>query len=186
MQVFIGDIALPATLEVDLTINRDKSVMQQVIRRYKNPQFKLGAPLNVQFISSGTYEHGIDAGGPTREFFNILMKEIVSSCLNGVKLFEGEIGHLLPMSNYDLVSGNFFELVGKMVLHAIINKCKGLKGISPAAIKYVLNDRRDTVLEDVTLHDIPDPCLRQTLTEVKNCMLFLYCLHLSLPSKHIF
>ena len=67
MQVFIGDIALPATLEVDLTINRDKSVMQQVIRRYKNPQFKLGAPLNVQFISSGTYEHGIDAGGPTRE-----------------------------------------------------------------------------------------------------------------------
>ena len=114
------------------------------------------------------------------------MKEIVSSCLNGVKLFEGEIGHLLPVSNYDLVSGHFFELVGKMVLHAIINKCKGLKGISPAAIKYVLNDRRDTVLEDVTLHDIPDPCLRQTLTEVKNCMLFLYCLHLYLPSKHIF
>ena len=176
MKTFIGNIARPESLEVDITITRDKGILQQVIRRYKNPQFELGAPLNVQFISSGAHEQGIDAGGPTRDFFNMLINEIISSCFHGIKLFEGEMGHLVPAVSYDLVSGHFFELIGKMVLHAIINKCRGLKGISPAIIKYLVSGNRDAVLEDVTLHDIPDPCLRQTLTGVKNCIL-----HLSLP-----
>ena len=175
---FIGNIAHPESLEVDITITRDKGILQQVIRRYKNPQFELGAPLNVQFISSGAYgkEQGIDAGGPTRDFFHMLTNEIISSCFHGIKLFEGEIGHLVPAVSYDLVSGHFFELIGKMVLHAIINKCRGLKGISPAVIKYLVSGNRDAVLENVTLQDIPDPCLCQTLIEVKTCIL-----HLSLP-----
>ena len=109
---------------------------------------------------------GLMLGGPTRDFFNMLMNEIVSSCFHGIKLFEGEMGHLVPAVSYDLVSGHFFELIGKMVLDAIINKCKGLKGMSPGIIKYLVSGNRDIVLEDVTLDDIPDPCLCQKLTEV--------------------
>ena len=176
IKTFISNIALSETLEVDTTITRDKGVLQQVLRRYKNPQFKLGAPLNVQFISTGTYEHGIDAGGPTRDFCNMLMNEIVSSCFHGIKLFEGEMGHLVPAVSYDLVSGHFFGLIGKMVLHAVINKCKGLKGMSPGIIKYLVSGNRNIVLEDVTLDDIPDPCLRQKLTEVRERIVHCFSL----------
>lgn len=168
LQDFIGNTTKPYLPELGLTISRDKSMLYQIVRIYKNPQIEFGAPLNVTFISSGTFEQGIDAGGPTRDFFNQLMNEIVHSSFNGIKLFEGEMGHMLPVPNYDLVSGHFFEMVGKMILHAVINKCKGVKGISPTAIKYILSGIRESVLEDVTVKDIPDPCLRQTLIEVSS------------------
>ena len=168
LQDFIGNIIKPQLPDLGLTVSRDKSVLHQIVRIYKNPQIEFGAPLNVQFISSGAYEQGIDAGGPTRDFFNLLMNEIAHSSFNGIKLFEGEMGHMLPVPNYDLVSGHFFEMVGKMILHAVINKCKGVKGMSPTTIKYILSGNRESVLEDVTVKDIPDPCLRQNLIEVRN------------------
>ena len=33
---------------------------------------------------------------------------------------------------------------------SVVNKCKGLNGISPAVINYVLSGSRDSVLADVT------------------------------------
>ena len=166
LQDFVGNIAKPHLPELGLTISRDKSILHQIVRIYKNPQVNFGAPLNVQFICSGAFEHGIDAGGPTKDFFNQLMNEIVHSSFNGIKLFEGEMGRMLPVPNYDLISGHFFEMVGKMILHAVINKCKGVKGISPTVINYIASGNRESVLGDVTVNDIPDPCLRQTLIEV--------------------
>ena len=152
--------------EEHLVITRDKSIITQVLRKYKNPRFNLQSPLNIQFQSSGTLELGVDAGGPTRAFFYHLMQELVRGKFNGIKLFEGEAGHLVPSCNYDLVSSCFFVLVGKMVVHSFINECKGLEGISPAVISYIISGSRDTALEHLVLQDIPDPCLRQILKEV--------------------
>ena len=152
--------------EEHLVITRDKSIITQVLRKYKNPRFNLQSPLNIQFQSSGTLELGVDAGGPTRAFFYHLMQELVRGKFNGIKLFEGEAGHLVPSCDYDLVSSCFFVLVGKMVVHSFINECKGLEGISPAVISYIISGSRDTALEHLVLEDIPDPCLRQILKEV--------------------
>ena len=54
--------------------------------------------------------------------------------LNGIRLFEGEMGNLTPSFDYDLVSSCFFAMVGKMILHSVIHECRGLPGISPAVI----------------------------------------------------
>ena len=169
LQDFIENITKPNLPNLSFTISRDKNILDQIVRIYKGPQINFGAPLNVQFISSGTFEQGIDAGGPTKEYFSQLMNEIVRLSFNGIKLFEGEMGYMLPIPNYDLVSGHFFEMVGKMILHAVINKCKGIKGISQTAINYILSGNRESVLEDVTVNDVPDPCLRQNLSQVYYC-----------------
>ena len=152
--------------EENLVITRDKSILGQVLRKYKNPSFNLQSPLNIQFQSSGLFELGVDAGGPTRAFFHHLMEELVRGSFSGIKLFEGEAGHLVPSFDYDLVSSCFFVLVGKMILHSFIHECKGLAGISPAVISYIVSGSRDTVLEHLVIQDIPDPCLRQILNEV--------------------
>ena len=120
----------------------------------------------VQFTSSGTHELGVDAGGPTTEYFYHLMKEFERGSLAGIQLFEGEPGHLVPRFDYDSISGNLFRLVGKMILHSLLNNCRGLTGLSPAVISYVISGSRDAVLEAIVMEDTPDPCLRESLKKV--------------------
>lgn len=153
------------TPEERLVITREKTILDQVLRKYKNPSFNLQSPLNVQFQSSGVFELGVDAVGPVKAFFHHLMEELVRGSFSGIKLFEGEAGHLVPSFDYDLVSSCFFVLVGKMIVHSFIHECKGLAGIAPAVVSYIVSGRRDTVLEHLGIRDIPDPCLRQILNE---------------------
>ena len=120
-------------------ITGNKSSLGEVLRNYKNPCFNLQSPLNIQFQSSGVFEFGVDAGSPTRAFFHHLMEELVRGSFSGIKLFEGEAGHLVPSLDYDLVSKSFFVFVGKMIVHSFIDECKGLAGISPAVISYTVS-----------------------------------------------
>ena len=83
-----------------------------------------------------------------------------------INLFEGQLGHLVPIHNYDVLSGGLFVLAGKMILHSILNDCNGVPGMSPAIISYLMTGRRDSAVEHVTLEDIPDPDLKEKLKEV--------------------
>ena len=59
-----------------------------------------------------------------------------------------------------------FIIMGKMILHAVLNNCRGISGISPAIVKYIATGKRDSSVEDITLEDIPDPCMREQLKQV--------------------
>jgi len=83
-----------------------------------------------------------------------------------INLFEGQLGHLVPIHNYDVLSGGLFVLAGKMILHSILNDCNGVPGMSPAIISYLMTGRRDSAVEHVTLEDIPDPDLKEKLQKV--------------------
>lgn len=84
----------------------------------------------------------------------------------GINLFEGQVGHLVPIHNYDVLSGGLFVLAGKMILHSILNDCNGVPGMSPAVISYLMTGRRDSAVEHVTLEDMPDPDLKEKLNKV--------------------
>ena len=150
---------------LQLLMVSSKHLGNQVINKYKNPQFNIKCPLMVQFTSSGTHEIGVDAGGPTTEYFYCLMKEFERGNLAGIQLFEGEPGHLVPRFDYESISGNLFRLVGQIIFHSLLNNCRGLTGLSPAMISYVVSGSRD-VLETIVMEDIPDPCLRESLKKV--------------------
>lgn len=93
------------------------------------------------------------------------MQDLLRGSFNGIKLFQGEAGHLVPSVDYDLVSSCFFGIVGKMIVHSFLHQCRGLAGLSPAVISYIIGGTRD--LEHVFVDDVPDPCLREILNEVK-------------------
>ena len=153
--------------EEHLVISREKSVIAQVLGKYKNPSFKLQSPLNVQFLSSNALELGVDAGGPTTAYFFYLMQDLMRGSFISIKLFQGEAGHLVPSVDYDLVSSCFFGMVGKMIVHSFLHQCRGLAGLSPAVISYIISGTRDTVLEYLVVDDVSDPCLREILNAVK-------------------
>ncbi len=79
--------------------------------------------MNITFVG----ELGLDAGGVTREFFHLLIKRLQIP-VGSFNLFKGVNGHLLPIYNYDMISGGLFVLAGKMILHAILNDFLGMGG----------------------------------------------------------
>ena len=80
-----------------------------------------------------------------------------------MRVFEDETGNLFPINNYELISSHFYKMVGRVILHAIINKCQGIPGISPAVISYLVSGSRGSALEYLSIQDIPDHCLHETL-----------------------
>ena len=136
-------------------------MLHQVIRKYKNPAFDITQPLGVSFID----EPGLDGGGLTREYFHLLMQRLAKQC-GTLDLLEGRSGNLVPLHNYDLLSGGLFVLLGKMIVHSILNNCTGLPGLSPAIIAYLVSGSRDACVEQLTLVDIPDPVYQDKLSQV--------------------
>ena len=147
-------------------ITREKSFINQVIGKYKNPKFDLGCGLTVEFRSFGADELGVDAGGPTKEFFKELMNELENGGFKGIRFFEGEKDHLTPIYDYDMLPSGIFKIVGKMILHSVLNGCRGIAGLSSAVKSFLLTGSRDAILEFLTVEDIPDPCLRESFCEV--------------------
>lgn len=133
-----------------------------MLREYKNPSFDITKRLCVEFVD----ELGIDAGGVSREYFHLLMERLKQGPGGAINVFEGLPGHLLPIHNYDVLSGGLFILAGKMILQAILNDCSGVPGISPAVVSYISTGSRDSAVEYITLEDIPDPDLKEKLTQV--------------------
>ena len=151
-------------VEVDLHVKRGQDILPQMIRKYKNPSFDVTKPLNVQFV--GADEIGIDAGGITKEYFHFLVESLKQHSPDGITLLEGTVGHLLPKHDYELLSSGMFVIMGKMILHAVLNNCQGISGMSPAIVKYIVTGKRDSSVEDISLEDIPDPCLKEQLKQV--------------------
>lgn len=161
LEEFVSAVAGRFGVELEIEIDRKRDLLQQVIRKYKNPAFDITKPLSVSFVG----EPGLDGGGLTREFFHLLMQRLHTQC-GTFNFVEGRSGNLLPIHNYDILSGGLFLLLGKMILHAILNKCVGLPGLSPAIVAYLVSGSRDAAVEKLTLEDLPDPVYQDKLHQV--------------------
>ena len=158
LQKFVSAVVGGFGLELGIEIDRNKDLLLQVIRKHKNPAFDITKPLSVSFVD----EPGLDGGGLTREYFHMLMQRLHKQC-GTFDLLEGRNGNLLPIHNYDILSGGLFLLLGKMIMHAILNKCEGL---CPAIIAYLVFGSRDAAVEQLTLDDFPDPVYQDKLHQV--------------------
>ena len=162
LKAFTEEAVKPFGCDLDVVVDRNTDILKQMLRKYKNPSFDITKRLCVEFVD----EVGIDAGGVSREFFHLLMERLKQGPGGAINVFEGLAGHLVPIHNYDVLSGGLLILAGKMILHAILNDCNGVPGISRAVVSYISTGSRDSAVEYITLEDIPDPDLKEKLTQV--------------------
>ena len=178
---FISGAVNPFGDELDLVLDRNKDILEQAGRKYKNSAFDVTRPLNVSFKQ----EPGVDAGGLTREYFHLLMKRMRKQTAGSITLFEGSDGHLVPIHNYDLLSGGFFVLTGKMILHSILNRCTGITGLSPAVLVYLITGSRDAAVEHIIVEDVPDPVYQELLYKVSCTVIRFRCINIYIFKKLI-
>ena len=132
LQRFLSSATNPFGQELDMLIDRSKDIVQQTIRKYKNPLFDITKALNISFQG----EVGLDAEGLTREFFHLLMNRFQKPT-GSLDLFEGTGGHLVPITNYDYLSGGFFCLGWEDDL-AFSPKCSPRNArVTPAVVSFL-------------------------------------------------
>ena len=87
-----------------LTISR-ASVFEDSVALFKQRDFDFTVPIKITFDG----EPAIDGGGPVREFYTILIRELLSPSLT-VRLFEGKDPSFIPIHNTDALRSNLFKV----------------------------------------------------------------------------
>ena len=111
--------------------------------------------LKVSFVG----EAAIDDGGPRREYFQLLLRDIASKS----GLFKGYPDHVVPVHSIEALAGNKFFTVGKMLATALVQGGEPPAYFAGAVADYLVFDQ---VRSTVDLDDISDYEVRQCLHEV--------------------
>jgi len=140
--------------------------LESVFAEYeKGRERTLRRPLDITFEG----EAGVDAGGLTKEFFHLAFEAVVSRTYKDCPMFEGERGHFIPNAAAEhLVNG--YKYVGMMIVHAAMNGCRGLPGLSPAVQHYIVHGDGPATIEDIVhtinVDDVADTGLKNLLVKV--------------------
>ena len=122
-----------------------------MFRMLKCGNFNLQAKADVMFSD----EAGIDAEGLTREVCHMVMAALRDG-KGDIRLFEGVVGHLLPMHNELYIASKYFEYAGRLIAHAVIHAGFRLVGLSRVAVQYLIEDNIMKCLTYLSVDDIPD------------------------------
>ena len=144
-----------------LTINRN-SIFEDSIAYFKMRNFDYTARIKVTFEG----EPAVDGGGPVREFFTILMRQLLSSSSH-VGLFEGTNSHFLPLHNTDALRSNLFKVAARMVAASVIHGGPGFAVFPKAVYLYFQNPDPYDLIESISKEDVVDIDVVMALEKVK-------------------
>jgi hypothetical protein len=144
-----------------LTVCRD-SIFEDSIAFFKQRKFDFTVPIKITFAG----EPAIDGGGPVREFFTILTRELLSSS-SSIRLFEGRNSRFLPIHNTDAVRSNLFKVAGRIVAASVCHGGPGFPVFSRAIYSYFQNPNSDDLSERISQEDVVDMYVVDALNKVR-------------------
>ena len=115
--------------------------------------FNRACSLQITFIG----EAGIDAGGPCREFFRLVISDIMANN----SFFQGLETSRIPLHNLKELKKSSFKIIGEIVALSIVHG--GPQCLSHAVVDY-LSYGIHKVYGD--LDDVPQPCVREKIKKV--------------------
>lgn len=134
---------------------RRSHLYQDALRAFSRTTFNAAKVPKVNFIG----EQSIDDGGPRREFFLLLSKEIFTKS----GLFCGWPNNVVPIHDARAVASNKFFTIGKMISSSLIHGAQPPVCFSHAVAEYLVYDE---VKCRASVDDIPDHSVKHTLTKV--------------------
>ena len=152
------DHAVDCAAEQRIVASHDSStVSRAMFRMLKCGNFNLQAKPEVVFSN----EAGLDADGLARELCHMVMTALREG-KGDIRLFEGVVGHLLPIHNELYIVSKYFEYAGKLIAHAVIHAGFGLVGLSRVVAEYLIEDDIKC-LTHFSVEDIPDFDIRSKI-----------------------
>ena len=110
-------------------------------------------------------EDGMDASGPGREYFHLLMS-ILARGDHSLHLFEGEDGHLVPVHSMDNLESGLYYYAGLMIAHSVLHHGFPLIGMSPAVVEYIITGSIEYAMPMLSIKDVPNLEIRNVIEKV--------------------
>ena len=139
-------------LNANITVSR-KSVFASTQRAIERKRFTFFKPVVVAFAG----EEAVDDGGPTREFFRLLMREISEFSIFHGSWFSHDLG---------LLASNRYELAGKLVAWSILHGGSGPRCLT--SVGYDLQQSVQVILAN-SVDVVNDMEMKNMLKEFMNC-----------------
>ncbi len=143
---------------------RRSNLRSDTMRAFSRPTFNVSKLLKVIFVG----EPSVDDGGPRREFFQLIMKEIFK--YSG--LFTGWPHNVVPVHNVEALEKNEFYVIGKIIATSLIHGGQPPVCFSTAIADYMVYDE---IKSNFCIDDLHDYTVRNKLKMVReNIITILY------------
>lgn len=132
--------------------------------------FKQGVPVSKRLRVTFIGEPAVDAGGPLREYFHLLLAEI---CRNNT-LFQGDEKARIPVHNVLALSKQTYKHVGSMIGASLING-----GPAPSFFANAVADYFVFGIEKVKVkvEEVSEAVMKEKLTKVLIELIMWFLLH---------
>ena len=149
---------------LEIVVDRERLLEDALDALSTRPPADVKKPLRVRFVSDGVAEEGIDEGGVTKEFFQLLVREMfdeeeeeekkdAASAENESRMFaydeESRYHWFDPTAPTDDASLARFGLFGAALGLAIYNGVVLDVALPPFAFRRLADERREPTLEDL-------------------------------------
>ena len=145
-----------------LTISR-ASVFEDSVALFKQRDFDFSVPIKITFEG----EPAVDGGGPVRQFFTILLRELLSPSLS-VRLFEGKDFCFIPIHNTDALRSNLFKVAEKIVTASVCHGGPGLPVFPKPVYSYFKDPNPDNIIDEISKEDVVDMEVIEAINKVKS------------------
>ncbi|XP_053367988.1 G2/M phase-specific E3 ubiquitin-protein ligase-like isoform X2 [Clarias gariepinus] len=136
------------------------NVWDGAVRGFKRVSYSEFTDMFVKFSDdAGTFEEGLDTGGPRRELLTLLM-----SCLQYRPIFDGPPSSRYLVYNSVAVREDEYFLAGKMIAVSIVHGGPGPHFLSQDLVNHIVNQTTFSA----TLKDVTDEGIVKALQEIKN------------------
>ena len=145
-----------------IKIDQGEEVMD-LYAYYKSPDFDPTYPLSICLRG----QPAVDTGGVLRQVFGSAFASLANN--EGVEnIFVGHDNKRMPAYRSELVMNGFFEVLGKMIAHSMVQGGPGFPYFSPVIYSYIASGDLCTSLEMAIVEDVDDPDLLEYIEKVQN------------------
>jgi len=156
-------------LREKIKIDPDDQVMD-VFSYYKSPEFDQLIP--IAMVVKG--QPAIDTGGVLRQVFREVFLSIINNEGGLKNVFTGDDFRKVPVFTNELVVHGFFEVLGKMVAHSIIQCGTGFPYLAPAIYWYLATEDLQVSIGYASRTDVSNKNLDMLIDQVCNSNICKY------------
>ena len=134
---------------------RRSNLISDTIWAFSRPTFNVSKLLKVVFVG----EPSVDEGGPRREFFQLIIKELFSY----FGLFIGWPQNVVPVHNVEALAKNEYYVIGKIIATCLVHGGQPPVCFSAAVADYMVYNE---VKGNPCISDVHDYSVRNKLKKV--------------------
>ncbi|XP_076866557.1 uncharacterized protein LOC143517694 isoform X2 [Brachyhypopomus gauderio] len=142
-----------------IVVARRRRILHSAITALNKGYFDWHKCPRIEFVG----EMADDFGGPTREFFRLLMKDVQST----LGIFEGQPGNLFFSYDQAALQKGKYYTGGKLIAWSLLHGGPSIKALHPSLYQLMCGQAPD--LEGFDIASLPDNSVQDKLQQIEKC-----------------